>query len=422
MISDEKKEEWKKKFARLLRINQRFSHVIGGINYISNTIESEDTFNSLRTLIFDIAKNNKSEWGKDYPVRWIQLEKALNQLRNEGKYILEFSDVLEEAKRDPLPITSEKEVILFLKFQHEIGNLIFYNEKVLRNFVITEPTWLINAFKCIICANEFHKFSRRTHHEELQKFEDTGVISSDLCHKLFEEKSNEHANKSAFVLSVMEKFDIIVKDPSDKSSFICPCGIKIMNKSSNYDIIFKENSISKDTCYRSPWLYMEFNFLPPALYNHLLVLCVNDSTFEKPKLYHKVGIFCIQESKGRDKIVICKSNKTIMIQRVQSGFKSEEQMNGNIMNGHNLYKNISSKIVEILRKYDIKLNYKPSIACCNAPDDSVDDRYSVNDIKSNLTRWCNYHSSEHNIEDMFRFWLEKIVSILLLSYSDNTLL
>lgn len=81
MISDEKKEEWKNKFARLLRINQRFSHVIGGINYISNTIESEDTFNSLRTLIFDIAKNNKSEWGKDYPVRWIQLEKALNQTK-----------------------------------------------------------------------------------------------------------------------------------------------------------------------------------------------------------------------------------------------------------------------------------------------------------------------------------------------------
>lgn len=408
-----RKEEWNRKFKDLLGINRRFSHIIGGINYISNTIQSEDAFNSLRTLIFDIAKKNMPEWGHHYPVRWAKLEQALEKLRNNGKNVLEFNDITEEAKQGPLSITSEEEVILFLKFQHEIGNLIFYNENILKNNVIMKPTWLINAFKCIICANEFQKYSRRTHSEALQIFEETGVISSELCQKLFHEKSKEHADHYEFVLGVMEKFNIIVRDKLVNRSFICPSAI--FKKTLTYEAICKENCISEDTCSRSPWLYIDFDFLPPALYNHLLVLCLHDTTFEKPKLYHEIGIFCIKNSNGVDKFVICKSKKSIIIQSIQIQSKLEdpntsEKINLYTPNGQDLFNKLLSKIMEILNTYDIKLSYELCIKCGDAPYHILDDRYFDKDIKVKPSGMCHHHGYQHDFGKLFQFWFERSVS------------
>lgn len=399
-----------------MTINQRNSHIRGQINFISNTNPSETSFNLLRKVIVDIA-TNMPVWGEHYPVRWISLERALQKLRKNGTNVVRLKTVLKEAENCSVKISNENEVILFLKYQHEIGNLVFFNDTNLKDCIILNPSWLIDAFKCIICANEFHQFSSKTHSDELLIFATEGVISFDFCQTLFEQKSKEHAHNSELVLQVMEKFDIIIKDKLHSKLYICPSGIKCLNDNKEVTI-FKEictkNHIDKENL--SPWLFVMFDFLPPALYDHLLVLCMGDDEFEKIQLYPRFGIFRILKSKGRDKLVICKSKKTIIIQKIHSGFahyNSSGLRDETIPIGQDIFSNIASKIKDISEKYDIQLNCYISIKCGDTPDDFPDDIWSEQDIKSNPQRWCNHHRIEHNLENLLWFWLDRSVSTLL---------
>lgn len=355
-------------------------------------------------------------WGENYPVRWINLEKALSKQRDKFKHVLSFENVMEEAENCAVQISDKDEVTLFLRYQHEIGNLIFYTHSNLKNCVILKPSWLIDAFKCIICANEFQQFSDETHSKELLTFEQEGEISIDLCQTLFNMKSQKHAEHSELVLQIMEKFDIIVKDKLDNNKFICPAGIRIKEGNEGiiiFEDICKEHKIDKNNL--SPWLCMEFDFLPPALYNHLLVLCMRDSIFEKLKLYRGIGIFRIQADGGRTLLVICKLRNKIIIQKIHLGsdhYNSKGQRNETIPNGRDIFNNISSKIRDILTKYDISLKCTYSIKCGVAPDDDQDYLYSEDYIKENTKRWCNHHKASHILGTLLSFWLDRSVSSL----------
>lgn len=423
-ILDQKKRELNKSFTKFKGTNLRFTHIRGGINYISNISQSEDAFNALRQIIFEIASeaDEMDMWGYEYPVRWIFLEKILNKRRKNDENVLKFDVIMEEAKKSPPRIKSENELVLFLKFQHDIGNLIFYDVDGLKDYVVLNPSWLLDAFKCIICANEFKQFSTQRNSKALQKFAETGKISTDLCKRLFEDKSKEHAIHTSFVLGVMEKFDIIVQ--FDNTSFICPSGIsmeKDEKESDAFEGLFAEFNINTNTCFISPWLCMEFDFLPPSLYNLLLVFCLRDTSFEHPRLYPNMGIFCIQESNGRDKFILCKSKNTIKIQIVQSTSKNYKFSGQNTeikSNGRVLFINISNKIDTIKARYDIYLKYELSITCGDAPCIPVD-----LSSRKHLARkqWCDLHEDEHNLKDLFRFWFQIYVSKLLLSQSRDML-
>lgn len=405
--------KWQERFKSWMKINQRNSHIRGPINYISNTNSSENSFNELRKTIVNIAEN-LSIWGEHYPVRWINLERALNQKRIKEQ-VLSLKNVMDLAEICSVPISDKNEVILFLKYQHEIGNLIFYDDLNLKDCVILNPSWLVDAFKCLICATEFQQFSDNTHSDELLILDHNGEISFDLCQKLFRKKSTEHAQHSELVLQVMEKFDIIVKDKSSNYKFICPGGIKTKWGSTDitsFKDICKEHLI--DTNNLSPWLCMVFDFLPPALYNHLLVLCMRDSKFEKIKLYPGIGIFRILDGEEGDRLVICELTKKIIIQKVHPGsehYNSSGQKHETIPNGQDVFNNISSKIKDVLTKYKMSLKCTYHIKCGDTPDDIPDYHYSEEYIKNNTEKtWCYHHKVSHNLHNLLKFWLDRSVS------------
>ncbi|CAG2247338.1 unnamed protein product [Mytilus edulis] len=194
-----------------MKTNQRHCHVLGGINYISNTQPSDNTFDNLRRLIFEVAEDMPS-WGEHYPVRWIYLEKALERQREKGDTVIKLDDIKEIAQNSSVPITSSDEVILFLQYQHEIGNLIFFNDQSLKDCVIIQPNWLIDAFKCIVCADEFRLFSKKPRYNTLLNIKENGVITLNVLKEMFREKGVAYLGYLEYVLGVMEKYDIMFKD------------------------------------------------------------------------------------------------------------------------------------------------------------------------------------------------------------------
>ena len=150
-------------------------------------------------------------WGQELPVRWIKLGEILHQLKESQTVLISREEVIKLGKDMEPAIHNEKEIILFLKYEHEIGNVIYFDD--ISEFVILRPQWLIDVLKCLISPRKFQKKRNDFVSNDWKELEQTGRLTDHLFTEVFNsiivgEKSvlyKEH------VLKVLEKFDIIVK-------------------------------------------------------------------------------------------------------------------------------------------------------------------------------------------------------------------
>ncbi|CAG2188076.1 unnamed protein product [Mytilus edulis] len=112
----------------------------------------------------------------------------------------------------------------FLKFEHDIGNLIFFED--VRNFIVLDPKWLMDTFRCFVS----HQYSNESiGMPEWDDLERTGKLSDKLIEKLLEKVPDLNSpERKKFVLQIMEKFDIIVRPINNYAinDFYMPCMIK----------------------------------------------------------------------------------------------------------------------------------------------------------------------------------------------------
>lgn len=68
---------------------------------------------------------------------------------------------------------SETEITETLKFLHRVGSLLYFDEEELRDIVILDVQWFVNAFKCIITDSVDVE---NVNNEELIQFHKTGEL------------------------------------------------------------------------------------------------------------------------------------------------------------------------------------------------------------------------------------------------------
>ncbi|CAG2203997.1 unnamed protein product [Mytilus edulis] len=170
------------------------------IHLISNTEDVDDAFEKLRNDIFATAKST-ANWNREYPVKFIQMEKAINSELTIGKQIISFERLKELGEKIPLPITDNKELHLFLRYQHEIGNVIFFED--IPSYIILDPQWLANAFKCIVTAQQFQF---ELPHLQWDNFKKTGKMDPKLLEEIFKKQSADMRIHKEHILEVIENF------------------------------------------------------------------------------------------------------------------------------------------------------------------------------------------------------------------------
>ncbi|CAC5371597.1 unnamed protein product [Mytilus coruscus] len=285
---------------------------------ISNTDDQEDVFRELRNDIFAIA-NNGANWNREYPVKFIQIEKAINSELMNGKRIIPFERVKQLGSNTSMPISDEKELSVFLKYQHEVGNFLFFED--IPSYIILDPQWLANAFKCIVTADQFQL---KIPHLDWTELRQTGKMDSKLLDAIFRTQSVDIRNHKTHILGVIEKFDIIIR-PSllmdsgivqKDTCFYIPCMIQTSNIE-DIDKIFKVPEDSKSTC-----LCFVFRFLPPHLISSLIVSCLRQYSLAavggQIGLFKESCVFNISRN-GCAKFLLAKCNHIIELQIWQWG-------------------------------------------------------------------------------------------------------
>ncbi|VDH93861.1 Hypothetical predicted protein [Mytilus galloprovincialis] len=405
---EDRKKEYIKRFKKCFGGQDKANHN-RGIYFISNTEFLKSDFNKLKNKISDVAKE-MMYFTEELPMQWIQLENALSVLKDESKQnILSWQTCVELAEMLSI---KENELLPFLTYQHNIGNIIFFAD--IKEYIILQPDWLVKCFRCLVCDN--HPQKRNIEIVQLtdwHNLEKTGQLSDKIIDKLFEKEPDlEFGKYKTHILDVMEKFDILVKpkfiDTNNDSSLIpnsyyMPCMIK--QQSISLDIIKKMFQSEKCKFSFSPWLILEFKFLPLAYFNHILFYYITRYTVcEKAgqKTLYRGKTLVNLDKTGLRKLCICFSKNAIAFQVL-----TLSDVKDNIYN--TILGELCKKIEELKERLGQSISCDIKAKCSNGDYSNKEGRMTFEELGEmceNGHYLCPEHNEMHSKDDVEKTWLQ----------------
>ncbi|CAG2235214.1 unnamed protein product [Mytilus edulis] len=216
-------------------------------------------------------------WGESLPKCFIPLELEFASLIKRNVSLITVEHLQKINSTQAIRPLSETELKVFLKFQHSIGKVLYFDEHNLDNHVILCPTHLIDAFKSIVTDRMFCEGDNDR--EELwDVMRKEGVVPKKVIQKIWKKKKYCEFNKNQeYLLHVMTHLDILVEPKRYDSNnsripadFYYVASMVRANDDSGY-------LLSPDFTNRSISLVFQSSSLmiPPALSFRFISYCLN---------------------------------------------------------------------------------------------------------------------------------------------------
>ncbi|XP_076088251.1 uncharacterized protein LOC143058673 [Mytilus galloprovincialis] len=235
---------------------------INAINEIDPEIEA------LRMRLMNRAVEHP-RWGELMPTTWVPLELQLLMEVENGVNIMSKAKLkMLNSQNEPMVLT-EKQLETFLRVQHSLGKLLYFNTTTLRNYVIIKPAYLVEVLRSIVTEKQFwikgKRFSR-----VLQTLRDTGFIDRWDIYSIWNQVSfKQILPYKVFMIEVLVHLDVLVAPQTENedlhhniervSRFLVPCMITRHNKT----------KYMKKFCTSKTSIIMSYSFIeeviPPAL-------------------------------------------------------------------------------------------------------------------------------------------------------------
>ncbi|CAG2245377.1 unnamed protein product [Mytilus edulis] len=337
--------------------------------------DSEGQFDELRQAISEAAKEMPN-WGELMPLKWILLEHLIEINKENGKKITTLFEMLKIAEHPEINISRKEDMLLFLRVQHEIGNIIFFED--IQDLIILNPQWLVDAFRCL-ASNTYNAKPQQL--KEWTQFVQYGELSDMLITELFKSKCGglflEHRED---VLKVMEKFDILVEN-QDTGFFIMPSKMPF----STFEVVC--NKLGVLNCKRTSWLCLKFEFLPPAFFNHLSVWFIKNTNLV---------------NSGCEKLLVAMSTDTIALQILS--FSTVEKELGSTCS--TIYTEIITKVKAIIQRYNLTIKFDLCFKCNEG--DFHKDVAPYKYLQKNREFYCLQHQQAHKSEEVYLPWMKNV--------------
>jgi len=292
--------------------------------FLINNLDTNDPeFANIRQEVRKLAEM-QDVWNERQPVKFVQLEKAFDDMREAGKEIITFDKVRELNTNIPAPLESDKEIIAFLKVQHMYGNVVFFDTDALRGYVILSPQWLIKAFKCFINHKDAHIYDIEPRLlGQWKVYRCTGAnLSKELLVGIMKRSAYKLDCQIDVVISYMEHLNVMAKpicpeeylededctgedlSTIDRSArkvkreqqkhckfYVVPCQLQPLPDDEIEKLTNPENWKQSHTlCF-----VFRNMFMPPATFHRLLVACMREWEIAQTKdtlmVYSRFGAF-----------------------------------------------------------------------------------------------------------------------------------
>ncbi|XP_076081691.1 uncharacterized protein LOC143052528 [Mytilus galloprovincialis] len=178
-----------------------------------------------KSLSKTITKN--PQWKQKVPKQFLILEMMLAMLVEEGKHIISHEDVEKiNTQMGVLPL-SEAELELFLRVQNICGKMTYIEYPNLRNFIVINPTCLIDVLKSIVTSIPALDSLNQG---RLTKADLTKIWSEEkYVHFLQHEEYFRHLLVHYDILSEMKRYDKESGKTISDDCYLVPCMVTNRN-------------------------------------------------------------------------------------------------------------------------------------------------------------------------------------------------
>ncbi|KAK3575825.1 hypothetical protein CHS0354_020948 [Potamilus streckersoni] len=378
---------------------------------IDNTVV-DSKLKDLKKKIIEVA-THQPYWGEEVPARWLPLEQALMNLRAEGLKVVPWSQLVNISQAGGVQISTD-ELDLFLRFQHEIGTILYFSTELLKEKIVLDPQWMINALKSLITAEMF--VLRYTPSVSAMWFEfKNGKLYPELIDALWSKDKNAdlHDNKE-HILRLMEQLNIIAKpklyiepasEVKDVNYFLAPC---MLREETPREVIcpepYPQMESSSVMCY-----VFTGKFLPAPIFHRLLAACVAhwplatkkmETTFEN-QIFCGCGVFQLDQY---HKLTLHFWDYIISMRVTRQGIKDKTPSSKLCIEVKEFVAKVLNKIIGYLGQ---SLKFEEFIQCPEYNGESVNSLIPVTLLKENAEVRCDFHDNVIESNKFLQFWDER---------------
>ncbi|XP_062587793.1 probable serine/threonine-protein kinase pats1 isoform X2 [Saccostrea cucullata] len=229
-----------------------------------------DTLSDLEKCIIEIAREEK--WKENIPTDWALCEVVFRELRKHGSKMITVKELSNRCFGENEAKSAQIKDVL--KFYHDIGVILYFNEAALSDTVILDIQWFIDSFKNIITdPNHVRDFAENR--RDWMDFYTSGHILDTLLTNIWRLKNfeldfwNRYKHKE-HLLQYMERLGLIAVGTV---AHYIPCTNKRTFGSA-------EENYFHSLEYKTPVLVFRFEFLPYFIYFRLIVSCLTRTNRE----------------------------------------------------------------------------------------------------------------------------------------------
>ncbi|KAL3889408.1 hypothetical protein ACJMK2_001752 [Sinanodonta woodiana] len=396
------------KIRQMLKDKPIVLHLMDSIA-IDNT-QFDPKLDDLKRRIFELA-SEQPYWGEEKPARWIALEQKIMTLKVSGVKVVPLSLIEEINRSASVRIKDREELELFLSFQHEIGTILYFSTEGLREKIVLDPQWMIDALKSLITAEVFI-MQNPTIIKKWYAFKDKGKLTHELIDAVWtkKEKPDFHDNKEHIIL-VMEKLHIIARPISytedglsvkEEDYFLAPC---MLREATPKGVICPEsdpdNEATSVLCF-----VCKGKFLPTPIFHRLLGACLTRWPIAETKSENQIYCgCCVFDLDHHHTLTLHFFGHVIFARAIGRGVTETSQSSKLCIETR---KFIYDNLLKITRNLGQSLEFEMHIQCPNCDPDSTEGLIAVPLLQKHAKVVCNSHEERHTLvsQKLLRLWFE----------------
>ncbi|KAL3862502.1 hypothetical protein ACJMK2_008462, partial [Sinanodonta woodiana] len=396
-------DEYYNTICQILKDKPSMIHLMGFVA-IDNT-KSDPKLEELKRNIFELA-SQQPHWGAEKPARWLPLEQAIMTLKASGVMVAPLSLIQEINSMGSVRIESSDELNEFLKFQHEMGTILYFSVDGLREKIVLSPQWLIDALNSLITTEFIGSNTAIT--RKWHEFKEKGKLTQELIDAVWtKEKNPEFYDNKEHIILVMEKLNIITRTRSFSKDgkevemddyFLAPC---MLRQEMPKEVISPQPSHQMERSSVLCYVFIE-KFLPPPIFHRLIAACLDCWPIAKERSEHLIYCgCCVFEIDPSHKLTLYTRHHVIFarVARVDKRMPSSK-----------LCISVREFIEEILSKIINYLCHNLAFECClKCPESREDCPEGIIPVsKLNVPKLkCPFHG-RHQIQsrDLKKFWFQ----------------
>ena len=236
-------------------------------------INEDPSFKEIRQRVHEFTSDNLAV---KTPLTWVLFRKVMQSICKDDQPVVSYKEAAAIAKACYIPSEAFPSV---LNFYHELGVFLYYTKiPRLKDWVFTNPQWLISQFAKLLCPQGLEDQGRPEVWKEFRKY---GILVDEL----YEDVLSGHLMDPQGLVDLLEKF--LLAAPLETSRFsdrfpfkvekvyFVPCMLSApIEKATESDTAHEreEKLHTRDAFMRAEPLHLVFNtnYVPPGFFVRLV--------------------------------------------------------------------------------------------------------------------------------------------------------